>query len=189
VIIPSCTLILQGTPVSTTPKPQNRNRKNLAFIVAYIVILVFASILIPYDLWFILAAFFAASVIILVSWIKKVNSHKLLTFFVGTNIVLDIIAIAIWAIAPATQWSIYQLGFTIVGAEAAVAAVLFAVALFGLIKKKKWAPYLALIVTVNQRVFATYVFFPSTAIGVTLIWSLIIIYFAYRNIKTQNTHP
>jgi hypothetical protein len=175
--------------VSTTPKPQNSNRKTLTFIIAYILILAFASILIPYDLWFILAAFFAASAIILAVWIKKVNPHKLLTAFVGANIVLDIIAIAIWAGAPATQWSIYQLGFTIVGAEAAVAAALFAVALFGLIKKKKWSPYLALIVTINQRVFATYVFFPSTAIGVTLIWSLLIIYFAYRTIESSNaTH-
>ena len=172
----------------STTKPQKRNRKTLAFIIAYLVILAFASILIPYDLWFILVALFAASVIILAAWIKKVNPHKLLTAFVAANIVLDIIAIAIWAGAPATQWSIYQLGFSIVGAEAAVAAALYAVTLFGLLKKKKWAPYLALIVTVNQRVFATYVFFPSTAIGVTLIWSLIIIYFAYRTIKTQNTH-
>ena len=173
----------------STTKPQNRNRKTIAFVAAYIVILVFASILIPYDLWFILAAFFAASLIILAAWIKKINPHKILTAFVAANIVLDIIAIAIWAGAPATQWSIYQLGFTIVGTEAAVAAVLFTVALFGLLKKKKWAPYLALLVTINQRVFATYVFFPSTAIGVTLIWSLIIIYFAYRDIKTQNAHP
>ena len=173
----------------STTKPQKRNRKTLAFIIAYIVILAFASILIPYDLWFILAAFFAASLIILAAWIKKVNPHKMLTAFVAANIVLDIIAIAVWAGAPATQWSIYQLGFTIVGTEAAIAAALYAVTFFGLIKKKKWAPYLALIVTINQRVFATYVFFPSTAIGVTLIWSLIIIYFAYRDIKTQNTHP
>ncbi|HSV49651.1 MAG TPA: hypothetical protein VLH35_04985 [Candidatus Acidoferrales bacterium] len=61
---------------------------------------------------------------------------------------------------------------------------MFAVTLFGLLKKKKWAPILALVVTVNQRVFATYVFFPSTAIFVTLIWSLVIIYFSYRDIKS-----
>jgi hypothetical protein len=55
-----------------------------------------------------------------------------------------------------------RLGFTVVGTEAAVAAVLFAVILFGLMKKKSWAPILAIAVTVVQRVFATYVFFPST---------------------------
>jgi hypothetical protein len=174
--------------VSTTPKPQSKNKKTLTIIAAYIALIALAGILIPYDLWFILAAFFAASLTIIVSWIKKVNPHKILTYLVGANTVLDIIAISIWAGAPATQWSIYQLGFTIVGAEAAVAAALFAVTLFGLIKKKKWAPYLALIVTINQRVFATYVFFPSTAIGVTLIWSLLIVYFASIAIKTQNTH-
>jgi hypothetical protein len=73
---------------------------------------------------------------------------------------------------------------TVAGAEAAVATALYAVTLLGLLKKKKWAPYRALTITVNQRIFATYVLFLSTAITVTLIWSIVIIYFAYRDIKS-----
>ena len=104
---------------------------------------------------------------------------------VAANIVLDILAIAIWGVFPATQWSIYRLGFLIVGAEASLAAVLFGLTLFGLIKRKKWAPFLAIVLTVTQRVFATYIFFPSSALVVTLIWSFMIVYFAYRDIGNK----
>ena len=114
------------------------------------------------------------------------NQHKALTRLIALNIVLDIIAIAIWAAFPPLQWSIYRLGFSVVGPEAALAATLFALTLFGLSKKQKWAPTLAIAITVTQRVFATYVFFPSPAIALTLIWSLIIVYFAYKNIKTTD---
>ena len=114
------------------------------------------------------------------------NPHKALTRLIALNIVLDIIAIAIWAAFPTLQWSIYRLGFSIVGTEAAVAAALFTLTLLGLSKKQKWAPTLAIAITVTQRVFATYVFFPSPAIALTLIWSLVIVYFAYKNIKTAD---
>jgi len=113
------------------------------------------------------------------------DPHKILTRLIALSIVFDIIAVAIWAVFPAVQWSIYRLGFFIVGAEAALAAALFALTLFGLRKKQKWAPVLAIAITVTQRVFGTYVFFPSPAIAATLIWSLIIVYFAYKTLKTQ----
>jgi hypothetical protein len=111
--------------------------------------------------------------------------HKMLTGMVVANIVLDFVAIAIWGLLPSTQWSIYRLGFSVVGAEAALAAALFALTLFGLIKRKTWSPFLAIVLTVIQRAFATYIFFPSSALVVTLIWSLMIIYFAYKDIGTQ----
>jgi hypothetical protein len=163
-----------------------KSQRTLAVIATYLAIVVITGAFFLFgELWFIWAAITVAGLILLLSWLKPVNSHKMLTYFVAANIVLDILAIAIWAAAPATQWSIYQLGFTIVGAEAAIASALYTVTLIGLIKKKKWAPYLALIITINQRVFATYVFFPSTAILVTLIWSLLIIYFGYRDISSS----
>jgi hypothetical protein len=126
----------------------------------------------------------------------RINPHKILTRLIAANIVLDSIAIAVWAAFPATQWSIYRLGFSIIGTEAVVAACLFALATFVLIKRKKWAPFLAIALTINQRIFSNYAFFPNPAdIQVqplilvpnvaTLIWSFIIIYFAYRDLKTQ----
>ena len=111
------------------------------------------------------------------------NPHNTLTGFVAANIVLDLTAIAIWGIFPGIQWTIYRLDFVIVGAEAALAAGLYALTLFGLVKLKRWAPILAIIVTINQRAFATYVFYPSSGLIITLIWSLLIIYFAYITLK------
>jgi len=159
------------------------NRKMLISTAAYVVVLGFTSVFLLVELWFILAALAVAGLIILVSHYRKTNPHKVLTAFVALNIVLDVLAIAIWTVFPATQWSIYQLGFTIVGPEEALAAALFTLTLFGLMKKNKWAPFLAITLTIIQRSFAAYVFFPSTAIPVTSIWSLLIIYFAYRDIK------
>jgi hypothetical protein len=127
-----------------------------------------------------------AAVAVFLALKSKTNPHRTLTRLIAANIVLDIIAIVIWAF-PATQWSIYRLGFPVAGAEAALAAVLFALTLFGLNKRRMWAPILAIAMTLTQRVFATYIFFPSPALALTLIWSLIIITFAYKDIKTKST--
>jgi hypothetical protein len=80
----------------------------------------------------------------------RVNPHKMLTRLIAANIVLDIIAVTFWTAFPATQWSIYRLGFSIVGTEAALAAALFALTLIGLIKRKKWAPFLAIVITAHN---------------------------------------
>jgi 4-hydroxybenzoate polyprenyltransferase len=83
----------------------------------------------------------------------------------------------------------YRLDSFIAGLEAALAASFFAVTLFGLKKRQKWAPILAIAITVTQRIFAAYVFFPSIAIPIPLIWSLVIIYFAFKDVKLQNSKP
>ena len=113
------------------------------------------------------------------------NPRKTLIRLVAANIFLDAFAIGVWAAFPTLQWTIYQLNFSIVGVEAAVAAALFCVTLFGLFKSKKWAPTLAIAVTVAQRVFATYVFFPSVGIALTLTWSLLIVFFAHSVLKQR----
>jgi hypothetical protein len=160
------------------------HKRIIRAILTYLVILLVAGVFLINEYLFIWAALSAAGLIILLAWYKKISHHKMLTLFVGLNVFLDAFAVAIWAGFPATQWSIYQLGFTVVGAEAAIAAALFAFTLFGLLKNRRWAPFLAIALTVTQRSFATYVFFPSTAIFVTLIWSILIVYFAYGEIKS-----
>ena len=118
------------------------------------------------------------------SKLSSINPHKTLTILIAANIVLDITAIAIWAALPANTWNgMYRLDSLIAGSEAALAATFFAVTLFGLKRRKKWAPMLAIALTVTQRVFAFYVVFPSIAIPIPLIWCLILIYFASKGIK------
>jgi hypothetical protein len=119
---------------------------------------------------------------------NRTNPRRTLTHIVAANIALDITAIAIWMF-PAFQWSIYRLDFFAVGTEAAIAAALFALTLFGLIRNKKWAPILAIAVTAAQRVFATYIFFPSSALALTLIWSFMMVFFAFTELKTSKMQP
>jgi hypothetical protein len=162
-----------------------RNRKMGIYLSVYLGVLGVTGILLLRELSFIWATLAAAGLIILVSSFAKICPHKMLTVLVALNIGLDILAIAIWAGFPSTQWSIYQLGFTIVGTEAVAASVVYAATLLGLTNKLNWAPFLAIAMTIIQRCFATYVFFPSTAILVTAIWSLLIVYFAVRDIKSK----
>ena len=125
------------------------------------------------------------SIIIALVVIIKYNKkpYKTLTTLVGANIVLDLIAIAIWVLFPQFRWSIYNLDFVIVSIEAAVASGLFAIVLIGLKKAKRWAPIVAIIITISQRVFTNYVFFLSIMNIITVVWSSLIIYFAYSVIK------
>lgn len=120
--------------------------------------------------------------------VKKFSKqpHKTLKKLILANIALDLVAIAIWALFPEFRWTVYNLDFVIVSIEAAVASGLFTIALIGLMKSKKWAPYLAIVITINQRVFSNYVFFLSIMNVITLIWSLLIIYFAYLDLKHTN---
>jgi hypothetical protein len=112
------------------------------------------------------------------------NPHKTLTLLIASNIILDFAAIAVWIALPDNTWNgMYRLDSFIACLEAAVAAAFFVVTLFGLKRRQKWAPILAIAITVTQRVFAVYVFFPSIAIPIPLIWSLVIIYFAFKEIK------
>lgn len=150
----------------------------------FISILVVAGIfLLNEQYWYVWAMLAITGSIIFGSHYRKTNAHKILSFLVASNIFLDSVAIAIWALVPSTQWSIYQLGFIVVGTEAGMAAAVFTLVLFGLRRKKNWAPFLAIALTVTQRIFATYVFFPSKALLVTLMWSVLIIYFAYAETK------
>jgi hypothetical protein len=137
-----------------------------------------------------LAVFIVLSVAIAVFLARKHSAkpHGMLTRLVAANIVLDILAIGIWGAFPATQWSIYRLNFLVVGTEAAAAATLFALTLFGLTTRKKWAPILAIAVTVTQRAFAAYVFFNYSNL-IPLAWSLLIIYFAYKETKNLSLKP
>lgn len=129
------------------------------------------------------------SIIIALTIAKKFSKkpHKTLTNLIAANIVLDITAIAIWALFPGIRWTVYNLDFVIVSIEAAVASGLFAITLYGLMKTKRWAPILAIILTISQRAFANHVFFLSIMNSITIVWSLLIIYFAYLEIKHSST--
>jgi hypothetical protein len=113
------------------------------------------------------------------------NPDKMLIRLVSLNIVFDAIAIATWTALPSSGGNLHYISNSVASIEAASAIVLFAVTLFGLTKRQSWSPKAAIAITLIQRTFATIVFFPSPGIITTLIWSIIIIYFAYKTIKTE----
>ena len=116
--------------------------------------------------------------------ISNTDPHKILTRLIAANIVLDIVAVIIWFSLPPKSWNgMYRLDTLTASLEAALAAVLFTITFLGLRRRKKWAPILAIIITITQRVFAVYVFYPSIAIPIPLIWSLVIIYFAFKDLR------
>ena len=113
------------------------------------------------------------------------NPHKTLTRLVALNITFEIIAIAIWNLLPGSEGNLHYINKSVASIEAAIAAMLFTVTLFGLVKKQRWAPKTAIVITLIQRIFAMTVFFPSPGIVATLIWSIIIVYFAYKPIQSK----
>src|SRR5512147_2374540 len=93
---------------------------------------------------------------------SRANPHKTLTRLIAANIVLDITAIVIWSTLPPGTWNgMYRLDSLTAMIEAAIAALFFGLTFVGLRRRKKWAPKLAIAITVIQRIFAFYVFFPS----------------------------
>jgi hypothetical protein len=69
--------------------------------------------------------------------------------------------------------------------DVAVFAALFGIALYGVIKRLKWAPVLVIGLTLAQRVIGFYIFKLNVGVAVEIVWSLMIIYFAYREYKTN----
>jgi chromate transport protein ChrA len=114
---------------------------------------------------------------------KTGNAHRTLTRLVALNIVFDVTAIVIWTALTNSGGNLHYIDTSTASIEAAIAAALFAVTLLGLMKKQNWAPKATIAITAIQRTFATIVFFPSPGIIATLIWSLLIVYFAYKDIK------
>ena len=120
------------------------------------------------------------------------NPHNVLKWLIALNIIGDLISIPFWLVLPTmanTQGSTLTVDATIAIADAAVAAALFAIALYEIIKKQKWGSILAIILTVTQRVVGFFMFQLNVGVAVEVIWSLLIIYFAYKEITRPKTTP
>lgn len=115
------------------------------------------------------------------------DSNRILTSLVWVNIALDVLSIPIWIALPLTQTSFSGAILTVdpifAIADAALAAAVFAFALFGIMKKQKWGAYLAFAATISQRVIGAFIFTPNVFMAVELAWSFLIILFAYKEIR------
>jgi hypothetical protein len=117
------------------------------------------------------------------------DSHKTLSRLVGLNVAFDLLSIPFW-IALTYTTSLQSASTLTVNSstaivDAAAAAVLFAVAFLGIIKKQKWGPYLATVGTLAQRIVGYLIFGLNGGMAVEVVWSILIIYFAYKAMQPQ----
>jgi hypothetical protein len=122
--------------------------------------------------------------------------HKILIVFVAINIIGDIGNVAFWWVNSASRGSLtsgalsFALGsknaLNIASIVLVVVAVIYSLALFGLLKKKKWAHQLIIAVTVVNRALALVLYQISPAFTFWAVWSIILIvvsYFDWRKIN------
>ena len=138
--------------------------------------------------------------------------HTILVLFVLINIIGDIGNVAFWWASPSSQGSIVggEMGGipmtggylkSAIGADATlivasvlliVVAVVYLVALFGLLKKQKWGALLVIVISVVNRVIALFLFEISGAFAFWGIWTVILVvaaYLDYRKLSSPSAPP
>jgi hypothetical protein len=123
--------------------------------------------------------------------------HKILILFVAINIIGDIGNVAFWWASPDSRGASLNTGYIGVAAgidnaliagtiTLLVVAVVYIAALYGLMKRLKWAPLLIIAISVANRALALVLYFISPAFAFWAIWTIILVALAYldwRKIK------
>jgi len=60
-----------------------------------------------------------------------------------------------------------------------IVAVVYIIALFGLMKRMKWAPHLIIAISIANRVLALVLYFISPAFAFWAVWTIILVALAY----------
>jgi hypothetical protein len=122
---------------------------------------------------------------------------KVLMLFVALNIIGDIGNVAFWWASPDSRAASLNTGY--IGATAGienaliagtvvllVVAIVYIVGLYGLMKKKLWAPMLIIAISVANRVLALVLYEISAAFVFWLVWTIILVivsYLVWRKMK------
>jgi hypothetical protein len=120
--------------------------------------------------------------------------HKILMLFVAINILGDIGNVAFWWASPDSRAASLNTGYIGVtaGIENAliagtiillVIAVVYIVALFGLIRKMAWAPLLVIAISIANRIIALPLYFISPAFAFWAVWTSILVVLSYLDWK------
>jgi uncharacterized membrane protein YoaK (UPF0700 family) len=123
--------------------------------------------------------------------------HKILIVFVAINIVGDIGNVAFWWANPASRAA--SLNTSYIGVNAGVrnaftigtvilllVSVVYMVALYGLLKRKIWAPKIIIAISVVNRALALVLYFISPAFAFWAVWSIILIAISYFDWSKTN---
>jgi hypothetical protein len=125
---------------------------------------------------------------------SKNRITTILALLVSVNIVGDIGNIAIWWANAESRAASLNTGIiaNLAGIENAllagtiilsVVAIAYTVALFGLIKKVTWAPYLIIAISVSNRVLALFLYFISAAFAFWAVWTAVLLIVSYLHIR------
>jgi hypothetical protein len=126
--------------------------------------------------------------------------HRLLVFFVVVNIIGELGTIAFWYGSPSSRISLLPsiLGTSIsndsvtlaVGSSlTAVVAVIYIVSLLGLMKKQKWGSLMVIAISIVNRTLALVIYQISPAFVFWLVWTIILLVFAYLDFRQITEHP
>jgi hypothetical protein len=124
--------------------------------------------------------------------------HKVLIAFVAINIIGDIGNVAFWWANPASRVASLNTGYIGINAGISnaitagtlillVVSFVYIVALFGLLKRLKWAPKLIIAISVANRALAIVLYFISPAFAFWAVWSIILIAVSYFDWRKMNT--
>lgn len=124
--------------------------------------------------------------------------HKIFMLFVLINIIGDIGNVAFWWANSTSRAASLNTGYIGVTAGIGnalisgtiillVVAVVYIIALYGLMKQMKWAPQLIIVITVVNRALALILYFISPAFVFWAVWSIILIALAYFDWSKMNT--
>jgi hypothetical protein len=124
--------------------------------------------------------------------------HKILIVFVSINIIGDVGNVAFWLASPDSRAASLNTGYIGVtaGIENAliagtiillVVAVVYIVALFGLLRKRGWAPLLVIAISIANRTIALPLYFISLAFAFWAVWTVILVVVSYLDWKKLKT--
>ncbi len=140
----------------------------------------------------------------------KNRINTVLAIFVVLNIVGDIGNVILWHANPSSQLSIvpvttnsvttncsylYSLlkdaGTTLAVASTilVIVAVIYAIALFGLVKKQKWGAILVIVISVVNRIFAVLLYEFNAAFTIWAIWTIVLVVVAYLDYRKLSASP
>jgi len=132
--------------------------------------------------------------------VKLGRLHTVLILFVAINIIGDIGNVAFWWANSSSRDASLNTGYiaSVVGNDNAliagtiillVVSAVYAAALFGLLKKKAWAPLLVIAITFANRALALPLYFISPAFAFWAVWTVILVAVSYLDWKKLKAQP
>ena len=106
--------------------------------------------------------------------------HKILLILISMTIIGEVLSLLIWTLQPEQRFTVlsYELGVI----NAAIMVLLNLIALFGVIKRKNWAPLYLIAISIGNRLWSQ----PLFDGGIHMIfvtWTTILVVFAYNEYR------